>query len=188
MYPDIVQVKRRRALRYKPPRIVQLEKMVHAKKPETVQALRSALKQNAILNHLDDYQLNALVEVMKPVRKEQGEMLIEEGTLGYTMYILVNGAVHVSSIAGLSKDLVADEKDTSSSFCLGEVALFYDAERTATITMNTTCTGNDCFHINIDQFYTVMNAARVFRTPKTSNPSITRKTLAIYKLRPLSEF
>ena len=64
-----------------------------------------------------------------------------------TLYIVTEGAVQVWG-DGWDKEIEAKEAIPESAFCLGEVALFYDHERTASVKITRKC---KCYSVNIDQ-------------------------------------
>ena len=74
-------------------------------------------------------------------------VLIEEGSNGQSMYIVTEGAVKIWSDEW-EKEKEAKESIPESAFCLGEVALFYDHERTASVKITRKC---KCYSVNIDQ-------------------------------------
>ena len=92
-YQDILEIKHRQAHTTR----TKIVDLTNEDKPHHVRdSLLIALYNNGILRNLDTKQHEALVKVMKKVNLEAGETVIEEGALGRTMYILLDGVVRIS--------------------------------------------------------------------------------------------
>ena len=92
-YQDILEIKHRQAHTTR----TKIVDLTNEDKPHHIRdSLLIALYNNGILRNLDTKQHEALVKVMKKVNLEAGETVIEEGALGRTMYILLDGVVKKS--------------------------------------------------------------------------------------------
>ena len=153
MYPDITEVRRRKAVHHRPHRIVDIDENLVEKDTNIRKQLLFALTQNNITSHLDHKQHEAMIDIMKPENIEAEVNITTEGTLGSKMWIILDGILEISKIDGFRKQLRVEKETFESCSCIGEVALFYDAERTASVK---TLSEVYCYTLTSDQFYTVM--------------------------------
>ena len=100
MYSDITEVKRRKAVHQKPPKIVQLESEKIEKDHHTLKMLTYALKSNPITSNLDDIQHQAIIEVMSPETKSADQILVQEGNIGDKMWVMIDGEVEIYKANG----------------------------------------------------------------------------------------
>ncbi len=100
-----------------------------------------------IFDGLTEQQLWKVSEILERRCAEQGELIIREGEMGNTMYVLTAGTVEVSKTLTLwlpEKDFGEREKSLSrlsANECafFGEMALLENSERSATVTAVHAC-------------------------------------------------
>lgn len=89
------------------------------------------LKKIPLLAHLPDEALNALAIKAKEVKFARQSVIISEGDLGNSLYIILSGKVRVYSSDDKSKEVTLLTQETGSYF--GELALLGDEPRSASI-------------------------------------------------------
>ena len=105
------------------------------------------LKGVPILRDLEEEELRQFLKIARPVRFPRGQTILTEGQTGETMYIIKEGAVEVSKtlvmIRGLEdsrdRDKVLTKLSAEDHAIFGEVALFEQSKRTATVAALTDC-------------------------------------------------
>ena len=105
------------------------------------------LKSIPILQKLDEEELRQVLKIARPVQFPRGKVILKEGEAGETMYIIAEGAVEVSKtlvMMGEREDVQDREKiltklSAEDHAIFGEVALFEQSKRTATVVALTDC-------------------------------------------------
>ncbi len=115
------------------------------------------LKKVAILSDLTEKELEYILEISKEIEVPAGEVIMAEGEVGSTMYFFVDGEVKVSKNLTLKigkkgfgtaeKSMVKLKSEHVSFF--GDMAMFQDEPRSATITASADCT---LYEITRDSF------------------------------------
>jgi CRP-like cAMP-binding protein len=105
------------------------------------------LRKVTILSDLTDDELKRLSSIAKKLEIPAGDVIIREGEIGSSMYFFVEGAVNVTKnltlklgkagFSNVEKSMVKLRSDTVSFF--GDMAMFEDEPRSATITASTDC-------------------------------------------------
>lgn len=116
-----------------------------------------ALKKVAILSDLTDKELDHILEISQIIEVPVDDIIMTEGEVGSTMYFFVNGEVKVSKnltlkigkkgFGSAEKSMVKLKAEHVSFF--GDMAMFQDEPRSATITASTDCT---LYEISRDSF------------------------------------
>jgi CRP/FNR family transcriptional regulator, cyclic AMP receptor protein len=105
------------------------------------------LKAVPILRDLDEEELRRFLKIARPVRFPRGGAILTEGQTGETMYIMEEGTVEISKTLVLIKgqenardrDKVLTKLSAETQAIFGEVALFEQSKRTATVAALTDC-------------------------------------------------
>jgi len=105
------------------------------------------LKAIPILRDLDEEELRQVLKIARPVQFPRGKVILKEGETGETLYIIAEGAVEVSKtlvMMGGREDVQDREKiltklSAEDHAIFGEVALFEQSKRTATVVALTDC-------------------------------------------------
>lgn len=84
-----------------------------------------------IFESLSVSELAATVSVVEEIDSTPGEIIIQEGTVGDTMYLVVKGEVSVIKDLGEINEIEIDRIKAGDYF--GEMALFEDAVRSVSI-------------------------------------------------------
>ncbi len=106
------------------------------------------LQATSILKDLDEGELRQFLRIARPIQVPRGKAILLEGEAGDTMYILKEGVVEVSKTMVLrpggaensSRDKILSKISAEDHAIFGEVALFEQGTRTATVTAVTNCT------------------------------------------------
>jgi len=119
-----------------PTRTVQLERPGRDRQQEVQSAARRILRQQPLFQCLTDQQLDALLPRGRAVHFGRGELLIQQGDEGASMFILVDGRATVTvERDGLSKQVGS----LNPGDCFGEMSLLTGERRSATITASADC-------------------------------------------------
>lgn len=90
------------------------------------------LKQVYLFKHLDDTVLNAIATQARDVSFKKNAIVMTEGDVGESMYIIRSGSVKVFVSDTDGKELILYHQDTGS--VVGDIALLDDAPRSASVT------------------------------------------------------
>jgi len=99
------------------------------------------LKKIPILRDLDEEELGKFLKIARRVRFPKGRPILTEGQAGETMYIMEEGMVEISKTLVMIKgqensrdrDKVLTKLSAEDHAIFGEVALFEQSQRTATV-------------------------------------------------------
>ena len=105
------------------------------------------LKSIPILQKLDEEELRQVLKIARPVQFPRGKVILKEGETGETLYVIAEGTVEVSKtlvMMGGREDVQDREKiltklSAEDHAIFGEVALFEQSKRTATVVALTDC-------------------------------------------------
>ncbi|VEN61977.1 unnamed protein product [Callosobruchus maculatus] len=94
--------------------------------------IKSAILDNDFMKNLEVTQIKEIVDCMYPEEYKTGSIIIREGDVGSTVYVLEEGCVEVSRENKFLSTLTPGK-------VLGELAILYNCKRTATIKAATDC-------------------------------------------------
>jgi len=105
------------------------------------------LKAVPILRDLADEELHQFLKIARRARFPRGSAILTEGQTGETMYIMEDGSVEISKTLVMIKgqensrdrDKVLTKLSAENHAIFGEVALFEQSKRTATVVALTDC-------------------------------------------------
>ena len=105
------------------------------------------LKKIPILRDLDEEELGHFLKIARRVRFPKGQSIITEGQTGETLYIMEEGMVEISKTLVMGKgqensrdrDKILTKLSAEDHAIFGEVALFEQSKRTATVVALTDC-------------------------------------------------
>jgi CRP-like cAMP-binding protein len=105
------------------------------------------LKKIPILRDLDEEELGQFLKIARRVRFPKGQSIITEGQTGETLYIMEEGMVEISKTLVMGKgqensrdrDKVLTKLSAEDHAIFGEVALFEQSKRTATVVALSDC-------------------------------------------------
>jgi len=92
----------------------------------------TVLKQVYLFKHLDDTVLRAIAEQARDVNFKKHAVVMTEGDVGESMYIIRSGLVKVFVSDEEGKELILYNQDAGS--VVGDIALLDDAPRSASVT------------------------------------------------------
>lgn len=100
-----------------------------------------------ILQNLDEGELRAFLGIARRVEFPRGKLILKEGEVGDTLYIIEKGTVEVSKTLVMKlaredfqdRDKVLTKLSAEDHAIFGEVALFEQNKRTATVVALTDC-------------------------------------------------
>jgi len=106
------------------------------------------LKAIPILRDLDEKELAEFLRITRRLQISKGNAVIREGEAGSTMFILVEGVVEISKSLVMKmgredfqgRDKILTKLSSTDHAVFGEVALFEQGKRTATVAALTDCT------------------------------------------------
>ncbi len=98
--------------------------------PQEIASLRLILKKIAFLDQLKINELDELIGALDKRPFHRGEVLIKQGTIGETFFILASGSAGVYKEKFLSSKKIAE---IGPDTYFGEMALLDNAPRTATV-------------------------------------------------------
>ncbi len=105
------------------------------------------LKSIPILQDFEEEELRNFLKICRRVRFPKGEAILKEGEAGETMYIMEEGTVEITKTLVLKpsgensqdRDKVLTKLSAKDHPIFGEVALFEQSKRTATVLALTDC-------------------------------------------------
>ena len=105
------------------------------------------LQRIPILQNLDEGELRAFLGIARRVQFPRGKVILKEGEVGDTLYIIEKGTVEVSKTLVMrparedfqDRDKVLTKLSAEDHAIFGEVALFEQNKRTATVVALTDC-------------------------------------------------
>ncbi len=108
------------------------------------------LQKTDLFKNLTDEQIKALLSICRKVTFSENEIIMKEGEMGNSLYIILEGTVEVIKRLVLNdgnednsqediKNKVFTRIDAKSHAVFGEIALLEECQRTATIRANTNC-------------------------------------------------
>jgi CRP/FNR family cyclic AMP-dependent transcriptional regulator len=105
------------------------------------------LKKIPILRDLDEEELGQFLKIARRVRFPKGHSIITEGQTGETLYIMEEGMVEISKTLVMGKgpensrdrDKILTKLSAEDHAIFGEVALFEQSKRTATVVALSDC-------------------------------------------------
>ena len=92
-----------------------------------------------MLQDLSEEDMKAFVGILKEENYKEGDRIIEEGDLGESMYLLLDGAVDVLKTTLYGEEYVCAKLDSSMHCVFGEIALIDHDKRSATIQASKAC-------------------------------------------------
>lgn len=109
--------------------------------------LSEAIKNSSIFNTLEEDELTAIFNITRETRFQEGDVIMQEGDEGDTMYLVVEGEVGVSKSLTMKfgdNDYRKTEKvltrfGAEDHLVFGEMALIGKDSRSATISARTDC-------------------------------------------------
>lgn len=105
---------------------------VYPKDKSSRDLIKSAILDNDFMKNLELTQIREIVDCMYPEEYKAGSIIIQEGDVGSIVYVLEDGKVEVSRENKILHHL-------DSGKVLGELAILYNCQRTATIKAHTDC-------------------------------------------------
>ena len=126
-----------------------LEKL--SPRAELVRTLRSV----RILQSLSLSETQLLAEALEHVQRKEGEVVVEQGEISDTFYIIHKGTVGLSRKSDQG-EAPAKLQDLSDGQFFGERALLTDAPRNATVTVLTPCA--ELYYIGRESFETILGS------------------------------
>ncbi|XP_049279877.1 cGMP-dependent protein kinase, isozyme 2 forms cD4/T1/T3A/T3B isoform X3 [Anopheles funestus] len=121
--------------------------------------IKSAILDNDFMKNLEITQIREIVDCMYPVQYAAGSLIIKEGDVGSIVYVMEEGRVEVSREGKYLSTL-------SGAKVLGELAILYHCQRTATITAATDC---KLWAIERQCFQTIMMRTGLIRQAEYSD-------------------
>ncbi len=105
------------------------------------------LQEIPILQNLDESELRMFLGIARRVQFARGKTILKEGESGDTMYIIVEGTVEISKTLVMKlarenfqdRDKILTKLSAEDHAIFGEVALFEQNKRTATVVALTDC-------------------------------------------------
>jgi CRP/FNR family cyclic AMP-dependent transcriptional regulator len=106
------------------------------------------LKSLPILRDLNEEELATFMTITRRVHFPRGKIIVKEGESGDTMYIIAEGTVEISKNLVMKigreefqdRDKILTKLSAEDHAVFGEVALFEQGKRTATVVAQTDCT------------------------------------------------
>ncbi|XP_060522997.1 cGMP-dependent protein kinase, isozyme 2 forms cD4/T1/T3A/T3B isoform X2 [Cylas formicarius] len=124
---------KRQAISAEPPsQVLDLHIKKIPKSSRSRELIKAAILDNDFMKNLELTQIREIVDCMYPEEYKAGSLIIREGDVGSTVYVLEEGCVEVSR----------ENKFLSTQTpgkVLGELAILYNCQRTATIKAATDC-------------------------------------------------
>ncbi|XP_049534324.1 cGMP-dependent protein kinase, isozyme 2 forms cD4/T1/T3A/T3B isoform X2 [Anopheles darlingi] len=129
------------------------------KEDRSREIIKSAILDNDFMKNLEMTQIREIVDCVYPVQYAAGSLIIKEGDVGSIVYVMEEGRVEVSREGKYLSTL-------SGAKVLGELAILYHCQRTATITAATDC---KLWAIERQCFQTIMMRTGLIRQAEYSD-------------------
>jgi CRP/FNR family cyclic AMP-dependent transcriptional regulator len=105
------------------------------------------LKSIPILRDLDEEEIQKLLQISRRVQFPRGSVILKEGEIGETLYIMEEGMVEISKTLAMrmgredyqDREKILTRLSAQDHAIFGEVALFEQGKRTATVVAVTDC-------------------------------------------------
>ena len=110
------------------------EKKVYPKSAAAKRRLLGAVANNILFSHLDESQMDEVVDAFFGVEKGAGEKVIVQGEEGDNFYIVDSGELDIFVQKGDAAPMKVFTAKAGNSF--GELALMYNCPRAATVVSN----------------------------------------------------
>lgn len=172
-----VQRQRAQGISAEPQSEISMVELLHVtfpkydKEEKSRELIKSAILDNDFMKNLDMTQIREIVDCMYPVQYAAKSLIIKEGDVGSIVYVMEEGRVEVSREGRYLSTL-------SGAKVLGELAILYNCQRTATITANTDC---KLWAIERQCFQTIMMRTGLIRQAEYSE---FLKSIPIFKNQP----
>lgn len=101
------------------------------------EVILKTLRESPLFKHLNEADMNRVLEAATLREVSEGEVVIEEGSEVESLFVLTDGQVNVST-QSVGKDIELKTLGTGAYF--GEVSLLSGKSATATVTARTPCT------------------------------------------------
>ncbi|UCH00371.1 MAG: cyclic nucleotide-binding domain-containing protein [Deltaproteobacteria bacterium] len=105
------------------------------------------IKKTFIFENLDEQEVAAILKITKEKRFSKGEIIMQEGHEGDTMYIVVNGSIEVSKTLTMKVGEERTEREkilrrfkAEDNVVFGEMAMIDRGNRSASAASSTDCT------------------------------------------------
>uniref|UniRef100_H2YVX6 cGMP-dependent protein kinase n=1 Tax=Ciona savignyi TaxID=51511 RepID=H2YVX6_CIOSA len=109
---------------------VQMKDVTLGKQDDAISPSNGDLSVNDFMKHLEDCQIEEIVDCMYPVEYSNGSCIIKEGDVGSLVYVLEDGKVAVTKAGAHLCNMGAGK-------VFGELAILYNCTRTATVKATT---------------------------------------------------
>ena len=120
----------------------------------------SLLQKTDLFKNISPLQIKTVLKICRKVEFQENDIIMREGDLGSSLYIILEGTVEVIKSLVLGDTIEDDSEeaiknkvftkiDEKSHAVFGEIALLDECKRTATIRANTDCV---LFEIKKDDF------------------------------------
>ena len=125
------------------------------KDPQTKLAIRQLIQNNFLFRHLEDSEIDMIVNAMEIRKVKAGEMVIRQGDNGNELYVVGGGQLRCTKLDSETNEQQLI-KDYDAGDYFGELALLHNAPRAASITAVTDCilysVDRECFNHVIKEF------------------------------------
>ena len=106
--------------------------------PAALKSVSGALSKNEFLGHLEPSHITLMSQcITGPATVAPGSKIIEEGDQGDGLYILEHGTIEVTKDGKFLRTIQASK--TGEGIVVGELAILYNCQRTASITAVSEC-------------------------------------------------
>lgn len=111
------------------------------------------LRQHPLFSSLSEEDLTRLYEVTEPVELAKGEVLMEEGSKGDSLYLVLEGEFEITKRAG-EKDVVIASRGAGE--VMGELSMLAGAPRSATVRATAAC---NLLRLDHESFHAVLRSS-----------------------------
>lgn len=115
---------------------------VYPKTPQQLARIRHSIQSNFLFKNLEDEQERDVLNAMKELVVQSGDKVIEEGAVGDFFYVVEEGSldVYIRNASSGPSELGDKVFTNTPGTSFGELALMYNAPRSASIVATTRCT------------------------------------------------